>query len=109
MKHLTCLLAATALTAASASAALAEKWDMPMAYPATNFHSENAAAFAKCVGEGTGGELEIVIHAGGSLFGGNDIKRAVQTGQAPIGERLLSAHASLLTKTTLRGSHACTS
>ena len=94
MKRLTCLLAATALTAASATAALAEKWDMPMAYPATNFHSENAAAFAKCVGEGTDGKLEIVIHAGGSLFGGNDIKRAVQTGQAPIGERLLSAHAN---------------
>ncbi|MCB2151383.1 MAG: C4-dicarboxylate ABC transporter substrate-binding protein, partial [Rhodobacteraceae bacterium] len=34
------------------------------------------------------------VHAGGSLFGGNDIKRAVQTGQAPIGERLLSAHAN---------------
>lgn len=94
MKNLTCLMAATALTATLASAALAEKWDMPMAYPATNFHSENAAAFAACVGEGTGGELEIVTHAGGSLFGGNDIKRAVQTGQAPIGERLLSAHAN---------------
>ena len=36
--------------------------------------------------------LEIVIHPGGSLFKGNEIKRAVQTGQAPIGERLLSAH-----------------
>src|SRR5690606_14980990 len=94
MKNLTCLMAATALTATLASAALAEKWDMPMAYPATNFHSENAAAFAACVGEGTGGELEIVTHAGGSLFAGNDIKRAVQTGQAPIGERLLSAHAN---------------
>jgi TRAP-type C4-dicarboxylate transport system substrate-binding protein len=77
-----------------ASAALAEKWDMPMAYPATNFHSENAAAFAKCVADATGGKLEIVTHPGGSLFAGNDIKRAVQTGQAPIGERLLSAHAN---------------
>jgi TRAP-type C4-dicarboxylate transport system substrate-binding protein len=94
MKYFARLMAATALAAVSASAASAEKWDMPMAYPATNFHSENAAAFAKCVGEGTGGTLEIVTHAGGSLFGGNDIKRAVQTGQAPIGERLLSAHAN---------------
>ena len=72
----------------------AEKWDMPMAYPATNYHSENGVAFAKCVTDGTGGELEIVTHPGGSLFAGNDIKRAVQTGQAPIGERLLSAHAN---------------
>ena len=93
MKHLASLAAAAAATL-YASAAFAEKWDMPMAYPATNFHSENAAAFAACVGEGTGGNLEIVTHAGGSLFGGNDIKRAVQTGQAPIGERLLSAHAN---------------
>ncbi|TKT82518.1 TRAP transporter substrate-binding protein [Aquamicrobium sp. LC103] len=94
MKQLAALMAATALCAVAATAASAEKWDMPMAYPATNFHSENATAFAQCVNEGTGGNLEIVIHAGGSLFGGNDIKRAVQTGQAPIGERLLSAHAN---------------
>lgn len=92
MKTLTNLLAATALTAASALPALADKWDMPLAYAATNFHSENAALFAQCVTDGTGGALEIVTHPSGSLFAGNDIKRAVQTGQAPIGERLISAH-----------------
>ncbi len=74
--------------------AAAEKWDMPLAYPATNFHSENAAQFAQCVTDATGGGLEIVTHPNGALFAGNDIKRAVQTGQAPIGERLLSAHAN---------------
>ncbi len=94
MKTAALLLAATAMTAASAGSALADKWDMPMAYPATNYHSENGVAFAKCVTEGTGGKVEIVVHPGGSLFAGNDIKRAVQTGQAPIGERLLSAHAN---------------
>ena len=41
---------------------------------------------------GTAGAIEIVTHPSGSLFKGNDIKRAIQTGQAPIGERLLSAH-----------------
>jgi TRAP-type C4-dicarboxylate transport system substrate-binding protein len=80
--------------AISAPAAYAEKWDMPMAYPATNYHTENGGKFAQCVADGTGGELEIVTHPNGSLFGGNDIKRAVQTGQAPIGERLISAHAN---------------
>lgn len=94
MKKLAAFLASTAVMALSVSAASAEKWDMPMAYPATNFHSENAAAFAKCVTDGTGGKLEVVTHPNGSLFGGNDIKRAVQTGQAPIGERLISAHAN---------------
>ncbi len=88
------LLGATALTLAGAGAALAETWDMPMAYPATNFHTENAVEFAACVKEATGGELDIVTHPNGSLFAGNDIKRAVQTGQAPIGERLISAHAN---------------
>ena len=95
MKNLTRMLAAASmLTAVSASAAFADKWDMPMAYPATNYHSENGVAFAKCVTDGTAGKLEIVVHPGGSLFAGNDIKRAVQTGQANIGERLLSAHAN---------------
>lgn len=67
---------------------------MPMAYPASNYHTQNGEEFAACVGEATGGEIEIVVHPNGSLFSGNDIKRAVQTGQAPIGERLLSAHAN---------------
>jgi TRAP-type C4-dicarboxylate transport system substrate-binding protein len=94
MKKFSTLLASTVAITISASAAYAEKWDMPLAYPATNFHSENAEAFAQCVAEGTGEGLEIVTHPNGSLFGGNDIKRAVQTGQAPIGERLISAHAN---------------
>jgi TRAP-type C4-dicarboxylate transport system substrate-binding protein len=63
-----------------------------MAYPDSNFHSQNAKAFADCVAKGSDGALELVLHPGGSLFKGNEIKRAVQTGQAPIGERLLSAH-----------------
>ena len=92
MKRLASLLAATAISTAAATAAQAEKWDMPMAYAATNFHSEVGAEFAKCVTEATGGDLEIVTHPSGSLFKGNEIKRAVQTGQANIGERLLSAH-----------------
>jgi len=75
-----------------ASSAHAEKWDMPMAYSGSNFHSVTGAEFAKCVTTGTGGEVEIVTHPSGSLFKGGDIKRAVQTGQAPIGERLMSGH-----------------
>ncbi len=75
-----------------ASAAFAETWDMPMAYSATNFHSAVGAQFAACVTAGTGGALEINVHAGGSLFAGGEIKRAIQTGQVNIGERLLSGH-----------------
>ena len=71
--------------------AYAEKWDMPLAYSATNYHSENAAKFAAAVTEATGGELEIVTHPSGSLYKGGEIFRAVRTGQVPIGERLISA------------------
>jgi TRAP-type C4-dicarboxylate transport system substrate-binding protein len=91
-KNMKKMLIATTMLAGMASGAQAEKWDMPMAYAATNFHSEVGAEFAQCVTDGTGGDLEIVTHPSGSLFGGNEIKRAVQTGQANIGERLISAH-----------------
>jgi len=93
MKLIKSMLAGTAMALAMAGSAAAEKWDMPMAYSASNYHSENGASFAKCVTDNSGG-LEVVTHPGGSLFKGGEIKRAVQTGQAPIGERLLSAHAN---------------
>lgn len=80
----------------AATGAAAEKWDMPMAYAASNFHSEHGVIFADKVKEYSGGKLEITIHPGGSLFKGGEIKRAIQTGQAPIGERFMSAHANEL-------------
>ena len=68
-----------------------EKWDMALAYGAGNFHSANAAEFAKNVSEKSGGKLTIVTHPGGSLYKGGEIFRAVRTGQAQIGERFMSA------------------
>ena len=64
---------------------------MALAYGASNFHSANAAEFAKNVSEKSGGKLTIVTHPGGSLFKGGEIFRAVRTGQAQIGERFMSA------------------
>ncbi len=92
MKKLLFAAAGVAGLLAAGPLSAAERWDMPMAYADGNFHTQNGKRFAECVAIGTGGELEIVVHGGGSLFKGNEIKRAVQTGQAPIGERLLSAH-----------------
>ena len=54
----------------TANAFAAEKWDMALAYGASNFHSANAAEFAKNVSEKSGGKLTIVTHPGGSLFKG---------------------------------------
>ena len=87
-------LGATMAALTYAGAASAEDWDMPMAYAASNFHSEMGVVFADKVREYTGGEINITVHPGGSLFKGGEIKRAVQTGQAPIGERFMSAHAN---------------
>jgi TRAP-type C4-dicarboxylate transport system substrate-binding protein len=88
MKHLPLLLSAAALLTATAAQAQT-KWDLPAAYPATNFHTENLMQFAADVEKATGGKLKITVHANASLFKANEIKRAVQGGQAPIGEVLL--------------------
>jgi TRAP-type C4-dicarboxylate transport system substrate-binding protein len=88
MKLLAPFLAA-ALTLATVAAHAQVKWDLPAAYAASNFHSENLAQFAADVDRATGGKLKITVHPNASLFKAPEIKRAVQGGQAQIGEILL--------------------
>ena len=76
----------------AAPATAQTKWNLPAAYPADNFHTENLNAFAKDVADATGGKLQIAVHANASLFKAPEIKRAVQTGQAQVGEVLASLH-----------------
>ncbi|WP_439588365.1 TRAP transporter substrate-binding protein [Hydrogenophaga sp.] len=90
MKHQFGLFAAALVLSTAAHAQT--KWDLPAAYPATNFHSVNLAAFAADVNKATGGKLQITVHPGASLFKAPEIKRAVQGGQAQVGEILLSAY-----------------
>ena len=66
------------------------KWDLPAGYPATNFHTVNLTDFANDVDKASGGKLKITVHANGALFKAPEIKRAVQGGQAQIGEILVS-------------------
>ena len=89
LKYLVSIIASVALFISVSNAG--EKWDMALAYGAGNFHSANAAEFAKNVSDNSGGKLTIVTHPGGSLFKGGEIFRAVRTGQAQIGERFMSA------------------
>ena len=70
------------------------KWDLPTAYPATNYHTENITQFAKDVDAATGGKLKIMVHANASLFKAPEIKRAVQSSQAQAGEILLANFAN---------------
>lgn len=79
------------LAVALAGGAAAERWDLPSAYSQTSYHIEVAEHFAQLVEQHTGGELQIRVHPGGSLYGGAEIFRAVRSGQVPIGERLISA------------------
>jgi len=90
MKYQFGMLAAALVLGTAAHAQT--KWDLPAAYPATNFHSVNLATFASDVNKVTGGKLQITVHPGASLFKAPEIKRAVQGGQAQIGEILLAAY-----------------
>jgi TRAP-type C4-dicarboxylate transport system substrate-binding protein len=87
------ILASAACLAIGVSTASAQTaWNLPAAYPAGNPHSENLVAFAKDVETATGGKLKITVHPAASLFKAPEIKRAVATGQAQMGEVLLSIH-----------------
>ena len=79
-----------ALAAAVAPPATAQtQWDLPTAYPASNFHTENLQQFSDDVAKATAGKLRIQLHPNASLFKAPEIKRAVQGGQAQAGEILL--------------------
>lgn len=68
------------------------KWNLPAAYPLENYHTENLNWFTKEVEKATNGQLLITVHPGASLFKAPEIKRAVATGQAQMGEVLISIH-----------------
>ena len=78
------------LLAVSGFVSAQTRWDLPAAYPATNFHTVNMTQFAADVDKATAGKLKITVHANASLFKAPEIKRAVQGGQAQLGEILLA-------------------
>ena len=85
-----CRIAFALLCAATVAAAQAQtKWDMPTPYNDVEFHTLNVKRFAEEVKRTTGGQLDIVVHANGSLIKHPDMLRAVSTGQVNIAEFLL--------------------
>lgn len=82
--------AAAALTTGPAQAQVT--WNLPSAYPADNFHSENLSAFAKDLADATSGKVAIKVYPNASLFPATAIKSAVRIGQAQVGEVLISLH-----------------
>ncbi|WP_458218150.1 TRAP transporter substrate-binding protein [Paracidovorax citrulli] len=77
-----------AMTAAPVQAQV--KWDLPTGYPVNNPHTANLEQLVKDVNAATQGKLVITLHPNGSLFKANEIKRAVQSNQAQMGEVLMS-------------------
>ncbi|MBM3564904.1 MAG: C4-dicarboxylate ABC transporter substrate-binding protein, partial [Alphaproteobacteria bacterium] len=89
MRFSTFASAALAAFLAAGAATAQTKWDMPTPYAPGNFHTVNVQKFADAVNKATGGKLAITVHSNASLFKMPEIKRAVQTGQAQIGEVLM--------------------
>lgn len=72
----------------------AQKWDMPTRSNDRNYMTRNIAEFAADIKQATGGKLDIVLHTENALVRQPEVKRAIQTGQVPIGEFLMSMHSN---------------
>ena len=84
-------LAVLFAAAGFASTAIAEtKWDMPTPYADGIFHTQNIRTFVDDVKKATNSQVEVTVHSNASLIKHPDILRAVQSGQVPIGEILIS-------------------
>lgn len=74
-----------------ATPALADNWDLPLAWPADNYISVAAGTFADDVREATDRRVDITLHPGGSLgFKGPEMLGSVRDGLVPIGDMLLN-------------------
>jgi TRAP-type C4-dicarboxylate transport system substrate-binding protein len=84
-------LAIACFAAACAGGVQAQtKWDLPSGYGTNTFQVQNLQQFADDVVQASGGKLKITLHPNASLFKANEIKRAVQSSQTPIGEFIIS-------------------
>jgi TRAP-type C4-dicarboxylate transport system substrate-binding protein len=88
------VVAAAAAVFITAPVAGQQKWDMPTPYAANNYHTENIRLFISDIEKASAGKISITLHPNATLFKAPEIKRAVQTGQAQLGETVLSAHAN---------------
>lgn len=72
------------------STALAQdtvRWDMHVAWPEANYHTQGTVTFAERLRERSEGQINIIVHSGGALgYSGPEILRVVQRGALPIAE-----------------------
>jgi len=86
------IIAATALTLSLTTPAhAATQWDLPLAWPASNYIVQSVQSWADRVRTETQGEVHITLHPGGSLgFKGPEMISAIRDGLIPIGDVLLN-------------------
>lgn len=90
MRYVVSSVAGIALLAAAGAASAQTKWDFPTPYQDSNYHTQNARWFAEEVKKASGSAMELVVHSANSLIKLPEILKAVQSGQVPVGEILLS-------------------
>lgn len=90
-----CLAAGAALMLAAAGAAAQTKLEISVPWGPNEFHSLNAAAFAKRISDETQGQLQVVSRPGGELgVKANESVRAVADGVVPMADLALFQNAS---------------
>jgi len=90
----TVLTASAGLGLVPLAAGAQTRWQFATPYPDGNFHTRNVRQFVQEAEQGSGGRLAIQLHTNASLLRMPEIRRGVQTGQAQLGEILLSAYAN---------------
>ncbi|PID65020.1 MAG: C4-dicarboxylate ABC transporter substrate-binding protein [Gammaproteobacteria bacterium] len=88
MKH---ILLSLLISAGFSSAFAESKWNMATPYPDSQFHTQNIKTFVEEIKTATGGDIDITVHAGASLYKAPEIFKAVRSGQVELGELLLSS------------------
>lgn len=94
MKHLhsLCLLASLLLVPFQAQATGPVELDCNAVYPASNFHTMGAQAFAERVAQYTHGSVRITVHPDSSLgFRSPELLKAVKDGILPMSDMLMGA------------------
>lgn len=77
---------ASMVSVAAGTAQADTTWTMASGYPESSFLTKNIRLFIEAVEQRTDGELKIDLRPNDTLIQLDNIKRAVQSGQIPIGE-----------------------
>lgn len=90
MNHMFRMATAVGFAALATGVSAQTKWDMPTGYSDGTFQTQNVRTFIEDVARLSGNKLTVTVHSNGSLVKMPEMKRAVQSGQVPVAEMLVS-------------------